>query len=94
MVNRKTMAMIRDTLDITHAMVRLNLNPKFPTLLDKRVQDGPRLSVTEKSFPVSSRLSSTPNEANHFTVCSTEKAASTFLMIWRLPKKLVGATIS
>jgi hypothetical protein len=51
MVNRKPMAMIRDTLDITHAMVRLNLNPKFPTLLDKRVQDGPRFVGHRKELP-------------------------------------------
>ena len=34
------MAMIRDRLDLIHAMVRLNLNSKFTTTLNKRQQDG------------------------------------------------------
>jgi hypothetical protein len=51
MVNHKPMAMIRYTLDITHAMVRLNLNPKFTTPLNKREQDGPGFVGHRKELP-------------------------------------------
>src|SRR4029079_16830998 len=50
------------------------------------------LSVVGKSLPVDSRLSSTPMPANHSMVRSTDQAASTFLMMRRLPKKSAAVT--
>jgi hypothetical protein len=51
MVNHKPMAMIRGTFDITHAMVRLNLNPKLMTPFNKRAQDCPSFVGHRKELP-------------------------------------------
>jgi len=51
MVNHEPMAMIRGTFDVIHAMVRLNLNPKFMAPFNKRLQDAPGFVGHRKELP-------------------------------------------